>query len=68
VKKGTPVVVHFPDGDRRDGWYDREGSSGRHKIASSMTGKKVKKPSAAGWWCLEKENDHLPWFEKGKGK
>ena len=68
LRKGEPVIVHFPDGDRRQGWYVRKGGGSYHRIASGLTGKKVKKPSAAGWWCLEKENEHLIWFEKGMCK
>ncbi len=57
MNKGTKVVVHFPDGEIREGWYHKSGSGIWHRIKSKTSG-------ASGWWCLAKPNDLGPWFEE----
>uniref|UniRef100_A0A6H1Z967 Uncharacterized protein n=1 Tax=viral metagenome TaxID=1070528 RepID=A0A6H1Z967_9ZZZZ len=44
-RKGTPVVVSWPDG-RPDvrGYYQRAGAGGVHLVTAGKTG-------SAGWWA-----------------
>jgi hypothetical protein len=63
TKKNTAVLVHFPDGQVREGYYDRKGASIWHHISSSTH---KHHPSTAGWWAMDKQGDPClcPWFEE----
>lgn len=59
MKRGTPVTVTFPDGIKRHGWYVRAGANVWHRISSGIS---KGKPSIAGWWCVARKQDQVPYF------